>query len=130
MIKEKNVLVSVNLRNISHYKSLGYDIHIGGISDKKLLEVMIKNVPKNSNIRITAICDLCSSEKYINISKYWRNFERGGYNFYSCFSCKNKKKEMTNLKLFGVKSFSETDDFKKKYSKTCLEEGQENNKQE
>lgn len=121
MIKEKNVLVSVNSRNISHYKLLGYDIHIGGFSDKKLLEVIIKDIPKNSTVRITAICDLCSCEKSITLAKYYKNFERGGYNFYSCFGCKNKKKEMTNLKLFGVKSFSETDVFKEKYNKTCLE---------
>jgi hypothetical protein len=39
----------------------------------------------------------------------------------NCFKCKNKKKEITNLKLYGVKSYSETKEFKDKYKKTCLE---------
>ena len=120
MIKEKNVLVSVNSRNISHYKLLGYDISIGGFSDKKMLEVKIEDIPKNSKIKITSICDICGNENLISVSKYYSNYERGGYNFYSCFKCKNKKREMTNLKMFGVKSFSETDTFKEKYKKTCL----------
>ena len=41
MIKEKKVLVSVNSRNISHYKSFGYDINIGGFQIK--IDMMVNH---------------------------------------------------------------------------------------
>lgn len=120
MIKEQEVLVSVNLRNAKRYKSLGYlkDFNFK-MCDKLEILVNIDDVSKNSKIRITAICSICNSENDLELSKYWRNYNRWG--FYSCFKCKNKKKEMTNIKKYGVKSFSETKEFKDKFKKTCVE---------
>jgi hypothetical protein len=118
MIKEKNVLISINSRNISFYKNLGYDIDVP--FNKKIdLLVSIDHTSKNSKIKITAICQICEKEVILSLLKYWKNFERGG--FYSCFGCKNVKKEITTLKTYGCKSFSQTDEFKMKYKKTCLE---------
>lgn len=119
MIKEQKVIVDINSRNISYYRNLGYEIHMFGINDKKKIEIPISEVSKFSKIKITAICDICQSEKSISIMKYYQNFDRGG--FYSCFACKNVKKEMTTLKLYGVKSFSQTEEFKNKYKETCKE---------
>lgn len=119
MIKEEKVIVDINSRNISYYRNLGYDLVMLGINDKKKIEIPVSEVSKFSKIKITAICDICKSEKSISIMKYHQNFERGG--FYSCFACKNVKKEMTNLKLYGVKSFSQTEEFKTKYKETCKE---------
>jgi len=120
MIKDDKVLVSINLRNAKKYRDLGYNIGILSISDKVLLEIPIDQISKTSKIKITAICDICGVENVLSINKYWRNFERGGYNFYSCFKCKNRKKEMTSLKIYGVKSFSQTDEFKEKFKETSL----------
>lgn len=120
MIKEKEVLVSVNSRNISYYKNLEYKIDVS-FNKKCELLVLSEHIPRNSKTIITAICDLCAKENKIMISKYWRNFDRGGFKFYSCFGCKNVKKEMTILKEYGVKSFSQTDEFKMKYKNTCIE---------
>ncbi len=64
---------------------------------------------------------MCEIETNLSILKYWKNYERGGFNFYSCFSCKNKKKEMTNLEKWGVTSYSKTEEFKEKSTKTFLE---------
>lgn len=116
MIKEKNVLININSRNINIYKELGYDV----TNIDKLLNVSIVDVSKFSKIRITAICSICNTEKDISINKYWLNFYRGGYNFYSCFNCKNKKKEMTSIKNFGETSFSKTDEFKVKFKETSI----------
>jgi hypothetical protein len=118
MIKEENVFVNINSRNIKYYKELGYDIELS-FGDKKKLEVPINQVARHSRVKITAICGVCEQEKMISINKYYQNHDRCG--FYSCFKCKNKKKEITNLKLYGVKSYSETKEFKDKYKKTCLE---------
>jgi hypothetical protein len=120
MIKEDKVLVKINLRNVKYYREMGFNIDLKYIEDKVLLEVPINKVNKNSKIKITAICDVCHSEGTIMLSKYWLNFERGGYNFYSCFGCKNKKKEMTTLKEYGVKSFSQTEEFKKKFKESSM----------
>jgi hypothetical protein len=119
MIKEEKVIVDINTRNIRYYQELGYEIQLSSFSDKKKLEVEVEKVSKSSKIRITAICEICENEKSISVNKYYQNHARGG--FYSCFKCKNKKKEITNLKLYGVKSYSETEDFKNKFKKTCLE---------
>lgn len=116
MIKEDKVLVNINHRNLKMYQNLGYNIDI----DTKQVEISIKDVSKNSKIRITSICDICGKDGNISINKYWKNFERGGYNFYSCFGCKNKKKELTTLSIYGVKSFSQTEDFKSKFKETSL----------
>jgi len=113
MIKEEKVFININARNIRIYQEMGYNIDKLSIDDKVSIEVGISDVSKNSKIRVTAICDICGSENEISISKYWKNFERGGYNFYSCFGCKNKKKEMTIKNLYGVRSFSQTDEFKR-----------------
>lgn len=120
MIKEEKIIVSINSRNISYYRELGYEVSFKSFSDKIYLEVPINQVSKFSKEKITAICDVCKSESSLSILKYWKNYERGGYNFYSCFSCKNKKKEMTNLKKWGVPSFSQTNEFKEKSTKTFL----------
>ena len=119
MIKEEKVIVDINTRNVRYYQELGYEIKLVSFSEKKKLEVPVEQVSKHSRVRITAICEICNSEKSISINKYYQNHARGG--FYSCFKCKNKKKEMTNLKIYGVKSYSETEDFKNKFKKTCLE---------
>ncbi len=119
MIKEEKVIIDINSRNISYYRQLGYEINLSGINDKKKIEIPIYQVSKSSKIKITAICDVCKSEKCISIVKYYQNYDRGG--FYSCFNCKNIKKEMTNIKLYGVRSFSQTEKFKEKYRKTCKE---------
>ena len=119
MIKDQKVIVDINSRNISYYKSIGYDLEMKNFNDKKKIEVPVSQVSKFSRIKITAICEICNVEKSISIIKYYQNYDRGG--FYSCFKCKNKKKEMTNLKIYGVKSYSETDEFKEKYKNTCKE---------
>jgi len=121
MIKEDKIKVSINARNINYYRELGYEVCLSKFSDENLLEVSIAQVSKSSKLRITAICDVCKVENNLSIVKYWKNYERGGYNFYSCFSCKNKKKEMTNLEKWGVNSFSQTKEFKEKSKKTFME---------
>ena len=118
MIKDKNVLVNINLRNAKIYREMGYEINIKDISDSFELLMPIDSVNRNSKIKITAICDICEMERIIQISKYWKNFERGG--FYSCFGCKNKKKELTIMNQYGVKSFSQTEEFKIKFKETSL----------
>ena len=121
MIKEDKIFVSVNARNIKYYRDLGYEVSFSKFTDKIDLEIPVDKVNKNSKEKITAVCDICKSETKLGLFKYWRNYERGGYNFYSCFGCKNIKKEKTALEKYGVTSFSQTEEFKEKNVKTCIE---------
>lgn len=118
MIKEEKVKVSINQRNFSYYKKLGYDFDYTH-GEKNLQFVNVLDIPKRSKVVITAICELCESERNLSISKYWQNHERQG--FYSCFKCKNVKLEKTVLKKYGKKHFSQTQEFIEKYKSTCIE---------
>lgn len=105
MIKEKEILVKINSRNITHYSSLGYTI-----SNEILVSTV--DVLKGSKIRITGICSICKNEVTIALNKYYLNKERNNKGYYSCFMCKTIEKEKTCIKKYGVKSFSQTDEFK------------------
>ena len=106
MIKEDKVLVKINLRNSTHYKQYGYDT-----SQKELL-VNIDELTKSSKSRITAICEICTSENSVTYGKYNVNKNRNNKGYYSCFKCKNLEKEKTCLEKYGVKSYSITLEFK------------------
>lgn len=119
MIKETKVTIPINIRNVSRYKEMGYDFEFK-IKEKTYLDVNINDVSKNSKVKITSICDVCGSEGTISISKYWTNWSRNGYNFYSCFKCKSNKKGMTSMDRWGVNSFSKTQEFKDKFKESSL----------
>ena len=121
MIKEVTVKVKINNRNTQYYIEKGYEI------GSNLIDVNVFDINKNSDIKITAICEICNKENMISIKKYWTNFKRGDYGFYSCFDCKNYKKELTNTIKYGVKSFSQSELFKDKFRKTCLKKYGVNN---
>lgn len=106
MIKEIKVLTKINLRNGSYYKKLGYDV------TEKEIYVDVNHLTTNSKVRVTAICEICSSENELTFGKYNVNRNRNGKGYYSCFKCKNVEKEKTCTERYGVRSFSMTDDFK------------------
>ena len=106
MIKEDKVLVPINIRNISHFTNLGYDIN-----DKSIL-VDVSHLNIGSKVKITAICEICKSENFLQYSKYMCNINRNNKGFYSCFNCKNIQKEKTCIEKYGFKSYSMTNYFK------------------
>jgi len=106
MIKEKEINVKINQRNKSYYEKLGYLIRGKEISVNPL------DIPKGSNNRITAICEICFSETEMSINKYHVNTERNNKGYYSCFKCKNIEREKTCIEKYGVKSYSQTNEFK------------------
>ena len=112
MIKEDKVLVSINLKNVTYYRNLGYVIENFDIKKKYELIVNVEHIPKKSHNKITAICQICNSENIITIQKYYVNYERNSKGFYSCFNCKNIEKEKTCLVKYGFKSYSQTQEYK------------------
>jgi hypothetical protein len=117
MFKEEEVLVKINARNVNYYKEKGYDVSISGFTDSKDFLVKTLDIPKGSHLKIIAICELCQCEKNISIEKYYTNKERNNKGYYSCFSCKTVEKEKTCLNKYGVKSYSQTSEFKESESK-------------
>ena len=113
MIKEKEIIVNISYRNITHYRELGYNANL-----HESLLVDIRNLPSVSHQKITAICDICASEKEITFHKYLENEKRCGY--YGCKKCSNLKREITSLDRYDTTNYSKTDECKEKVSKNNI----------
>jgi hypothetical protein len=109
MIKEKEILIKINLRNRSHFEKLGY------LVDDEIYVSVFDLLP-GSKFKVTAICEVCSSEKIIQYNKYLINKNRNDKGYYSCFKCKTHVKENTCMKRYGVKSYSMTNEFRENES--------------
>jgi hypothetical protein len=117
MIKEKEVLVKINSRNITHYRQMGYQISIDGFNESKELLVNVTDIPRGSKHKVLAVCELCGVENTITLHKYYVNTERNGKGYYSCFGCKVVEGQKTCMIKYGVKSYSQTLEFKESESK-------------
>lgn len=83
----------------------------------KINELPIEKVNPNSHIKIDVVCDVCGKEKKVEIRRYYKSFNNGGY--YSCSpSCAKKKTEKTFLDKYGEKNIFKTDIFKEKSKNT------------
>ena len=113
MIKETELEIFINNRNISYYKKLGYNV-----KNNSIINVKIEDINKNSKIKITAICEECGIENTINLEKYYKNEERQGY--YGCKKCSRKKFRLTNIKNFGVDNPMKNAEIKNKVEENNL----------
>ena len=105
MVKEKEVLIKINIRNRVHFERLGYSI------DDEIYVSVVDLLP-GSKFKVTAICKICESENILPYSKYLVNKNRNCKNYYSCFRCKTHVKEKTCMERYGVKSYSMTNEFR------------------
>jgi len=110
MIKEKEILVHISYRNITHYKKLGYD----SINLHEIISVKPSDLSTVSHQKVTAICDKCGKEKIIAYHKYLENKNRCGY--YGCKKCSNLKREITSLDRFGTTNYAKTDECRERIS--------------
>lgn len=102
--------LSVRVGNLlKYYKNLGYFIN----SRNSIISIKIEDLPKFSNLKIEAQCDICQRRKILKYSSYSINIEK--YNLYTCSNkCATIKNKKTNLKLYGVESALKSDYFKNK----------------
>jgi hypothetical protein len=114
-IKEKEVSINITMRNVSYYKSLGYEIN----KINQSIMVNVEDVAKNSHVNVTAICEKCDKETEIRLHKFHENKERGGY--YGCRKCSRKKFKKTCLDKFGVDNPMKNEEVKNKTYNTNLE---------
>lgn len=121
MILTKEIKIKTANKNITYYKSLGFDIKSGD-------EITIKpeQLPDASIQKVDVKCDICGNIKKITMFSYRRNINNYGY--YSCsVKCSKDKTIKTNLDKYGVVHYNKTDEFIKKIKKTKKERyGNEN----
>jgi 5-methylcytosine-specific restriction endonuclease McrA len=84
MILDESVKVIITNRNIRYYKELGYDVQ-----SNKETEISLKDLNKNSLIKINSKCDICGFESEISYQNYNKSFKNGGY--YCCKKCSYTK---------------------------------------
>jgi hypothetical protein len=107
VVKEKYIKTKITNRNIKKYSNLGYIAKID-----EYINLSISDIPQMSKIIITAICELCKSERKLMYSKYNTNRNRGG--FYSCKKCSGTKRRKTNSDKYGVEYISQTEENRQK----------------
>ena len=111
MIKEKEVNVKIGSWNNSHYKKLGYE----NVKNGNLVKVKIEDLTLGSHTIITAICDICGTEKQIEYKTYCRNIKRN--NIYNCDKCQYDLMKINLNEKYGVENVSHLPDVKNKIRK-------------
>ena len=113
MIITESVLIKMNGRHISRYRELGYICKVG-----EIIEINIRDIARNSSVKILVSCEVCKDNKSICNETYYNSFDNGGY--YSCSKCKGDKSRKTNMKKYGVESYTQTEEYLEKSKKTNM----------
>lgn len=96
MIKEKELLVNIERRNVTRYKDLGYDCNVG-----ESVYIKTEDLSKGCKVRFAALCDWCGKEILnVSMSKYLRAYERNGS--YCCKECGEEKRRQNFIKKYGT----------------------------
>ena len=114
MILSETIETSFHPKTIKLYHSLGY---IGNMYEKVTLKV--KDLPKNSRVRISVKCDICDAINYIIYNNYNRQINR--QNYYCCHTCSFAKNKKTNLEKFGVEHSFQSELVKVKIKKSLMD---------
>jgi hypothetical protein len=113
MILSKIAKVRTNYRIKKFYDNLGLD------TSGEFIEVPIDLLTKGSHSIISCECDFCGDEKNMSFKTYNQHIKFDG--LYYCNKCCLIKKEKTVLSKYGVKSYTQSEDFKNKSKQTCIE---------
>ena len=116
LIVPQTVKVRTGGKTCKHYREKGYEFEKCG----DLIEVNVLDLPKGSNIKVKVVCDICgkiTEMRYARIAKY--NEEN---KLIICGNkiCKNKKREDTCMKKYGVKHAFQAEEVKEKTKQTNL----------
>lgn len=114
MIKEKTVSVRWCYQNKQHYVDLGYEFTKYG----DYFEAKVEHLTDGSNIKITAICDVCGKETLLKYQIYMNSYKNG--NYYSCNECSREKQRKTCLDRYGSETPFGSKEIIEKRKKTCL----------
>lgn len=110
--KTNKIDISISYRNITHYRKLGYNPVLN-----KNLEILIKDLPTSSHVKLPTICSICGTENNLLYYKYIENVKRCG--FYSCKKCSIGKKNIKRIENGGGIYINKNDNILKK-SLSCI----------
>jgi hypothetical protein len=113
MIINDRVIIKTSNKNISYYKSIGYDVSSGDN-----IEISINDLPKTSKFKIDVKCDNCLSINNISYFSYLRNIKEDKY---FCKKCSNIRFKETSLKRYDVEHPMMLDEFKEKQKSSNIE---------
>ena len=99
---------------VKYYKNKGYDVK----TDEPLI-VKVEDLPKGSTTKIQITCDYCGKVLERTYARYNELTQDNG--LYACKHCVSYKMADTNLKKYGVKFYTQSEEFKEKAKKTNLE---------
>jgi hypothetical protein len=114
MIINDRVIIKTSNKNISYYKSIGYDVHVGDS-----IEIKIIDLPKTSKFKIDVKCDNCEDIKKVGYCDYMKVFTKK--NKYYCSKCKGVSIREGVNKKYGVDNVFQLDYVKEKSKKTFKE---------
>lgn len=86
MIIDKYVNIKVSSKSLEHYKKLGYEFK----KNLDIIKVDVKDLTKNSSVKVKVSCDVCGKIKTIKYSTYTECLKTG--NIYACNDCSRIKK--------------------------------------
>jgi hypothetical protein len=115
MLLQEFIDIKVNSTSLKHYRDKGYDVNINNI-----ITVKTEDLTKSSFYEVRVKCDYCDKEKRIKYYHYLKNIKNNGI-----YCCSNKcahqlKNKKTNIRKFGVDSFSKTNEYKERFKNTCI----------
>lgn len=110
MIKEKFVLTRWSNTNKLHYESLGYKFS----KIRDFLEVNINHLSYHSSVEITAICDICTTERLLKYYQYTN----------ICSRCSAIKNITSDNNRYAVKNSQKLKD----HARSLVRKGSENNR--
>lgn len=128
MILQENIEISVNVNNIKHLFSLGYE----NLKMREKIIIPVHHLSINSHYKIHVKCDVCGKEKLLRYSRYMKSFNNGGY--YACsVKCNSTKGyclfgteemkakiKLSTFKKYGVEHNSQSNMIKEKKKQTSL----------
>lgn len=117
MIVTEVVKVKMNGKHIRKYLDKGYRAICG-----EIIDVKVEDLPKCSNVKVEAICDVCNKNKMVSYLGYNTSIKKGG--FYACSQkCSNVKVVKTLEEKYGegVTSPAKSKIVLDKMKSTCME---------
>ena len=95
MIINKKIKIKGNSNNLKYLKKLNYNVKIN-----EVIKIFIKDLSKNSHLKIDVKCDICGIIKNISYFSYNRNINNGG--IYTCQKCSKIKSKKTSMSKYGT----------------------------
>jgi len=118
LVKNQKVKINWNASNKAYYVSKGYPFTKMGDE----FEVRIEDLLPKSKEYILVRCDYCGIPFMKRYANYNIGKEKYGIDDKDCCDdCLIIKKEERCLSKYGVKNYTQTDEFKERYKQTCQE---------